>query len=29
LYEQSVIKLAGEKNARPRKNIKDTTSECY
>ena len=29
LYEQSVIKLAEEKNLHPRKNIGDTTSDCY
>ena len=29
LYEQSVIKLAGEKNTQTRKNIGDSTSECY
>jgi len=29
LFEQSVIKLAEEKNLHPRKNIGDTTSECY
>jgi hypothetical protein len=29
LYEQSVIKLAREKNMRPRKNAGDTTAECF